>query len=251
MRERTATRPSIRREQIVLLGLLALMSGLAWIYMAHVSAQMHGVRLQPWGHAEVLLTFGMWCVMMVAMMLPSAAPMVLTFSSVSRRRFDAAGRRTIVFVLGYLAVWVLYSAGATLVQWGIHSAALHLPRTEGAGPYVAGGVLAAAGVFQLTPLKHACLSRCRTPVGFLMMEWRTGLRGAWVMGLRHGGYCAGCCWALMALMFVLGTMNLLWMAALAAFCAIEKIAPQGRGVGRLSGLLLIGWGASVLVGSLP
>lgn len=150
--------------------------------------------------------------------------------------------------MGYLAVWTLYSVAATAAQWGLHTAALLFP--GGASPYLAGGLLAAAGLFQLTPLKHACLHRCRTPLGFLMTEWRRGLKGAWVMGARHGRYCVGCCWALMVLMFVLGVMNLLWMAALAALCLVEKVAPAGDRVGRVAGVLFIGWGVWMIASAL-
>jgi predicted metal-binding membrane protein len=158
--------------------------------------------------------------------------------------------RTSLFVGGYLLVWIGYSAGAALLQGGFQAAALLTPMGASASPYLAGGLLVGAGLYQWTPLKDACLTGCRTPMGFLMAEWRPGRRGALVMGWRHGWNCAGCCWATMALMFVLGVMNLLWMAALTALCLIEKIAPAGDRIGRIAGIGFIGWGAWLIAGAL-
>src|SRR5262249_24617625 len=142
-----------------------------------------------------------------------------------------------------LAVWSVFSAAATVAQWGLHRAALLSSTTMGSKSAAFGGVLLfAAGAFQLTPLKYACLTRCRSPLGFLLGEWREGRRGAFVMGLRHGAYCVGCCGALMALLFVAGVMNLLWVAAIAAFALVEKVLPHGQVVSRLSGGALVGAG---------
>lgn len=240
------------RGRLIIAGALAVLVALSWLYLAESARSMHAEMSAPhahaWGVSGFLSAFAMWSVMMVGMMLPSAFPMVLTFSSLDRRySVDRHYTRTGLFVLGYVVVWTVYAALAAVAQGALQAAAVLSPM--GASPYLAGGLLLVAGVFQWTPLKHACLDRCRTPVGFLMAEWRPGPGGAMKMGLRHGAYCAGCCWALMALMFVLGVMNLLWMAAIAAFVLLEKVAPMGHRVGRAAGVVLIVWGAWVVAGS--
>lgn len=244
----------LRRDRLLILGGLAVLTLLAWGYMAEMAGRMNGAPAAApapaWGVSDFFFAFGMWSVMMAGMMLPSAAPMVLAFSGISRRR--AAGRPllgTALFVGGYLLVWTGYSAGAALLQGAFHAAALLTPMGASASPLLAGGLLVIAGVFQWAPLKDACLTGCRTPMGFLMAEWRPGRRGALVMGLRHGWTCALCCWATMALMFVLGVMNLLWMAALTAFCLIEKVAPAGDRVGRVAGVAFTGWGVWLMAAS--
>ena len=148
--------------------------------------------------------------MMVGMMLPSATPMVLLYARVCRKSLDMAAPDTGAFVMGYVAVWTLFSAAATALQWGLEQAALLSPTMTSASPFFAGMVLVLAGLYQWTPAKQACLSRCRSPVEFLSTHWRPGAGGAFAMGLRHGAFCVGCCWALMALLFVGGVMNLLW-----------------------------------------
>jgi len=191
----------------------------------------------------------MWAVMMVAMMTPSATPMILMFARLNRQRQadQTPIPATMVFLLGYLLVWISFSAVATFVQWGLHSAALLSPETISVTPLLGGILLVLAGVYQFTPLKHACLSRCLTPIGFLMTEWREGTKGALIMGMRHGIYCVGCCWLLMALLFVAGVMNLLWGALIAACALVEKTVPAGQWVSRAIGLLTIGWGAWLLI----
>jgi predicted metal-binding membrane protein len=243
------------RDRLLILGGLAVLTLLAWGVMAEMAVRMAeapaAAHLQAWSVSEFVVAFGMWSVMMMGMMLPSASPMVLTFAGISRRRTpDHSFLRTGLFVGGYLLVWIGYSAGAALLQGGFQAAALLTPMGASASPYLAGGLLVGAGIYQWTPLKDACLTGCRTPMGFLMAEWRPGRRGALVMGWRHGWTCAGCCWATMALMFVLGVMNLLWMAALTALCLVEKIAPAGDRLGRVAGLGFIGWGGWLLAGAL-
>jgi predicted metal-binding membrane protein len=190
----------------------------------------------------------MWSIMMVAMMLPSAAPMILLFAIVSRQR-RAQGQPAVpvaVFTAGYLLAWAAYSAVAATAQWELHQLALLSPAMASASPLLAGGLLISAGVYQWLPPKGACLSHCRSPIGFFSTEWREGIGGALVMGLRHGTFCVGCCWLLMALLFVAGVMNLLWVAALAAFVLLEKLFPRGVLIGRVAGVGLIGWGLLVL-----
>jgi predicted metal-binding membrane protein len=202
-----------------------------------------------WGGVDLLLLFLMWAIMMVAMMTPSAAPLVLTFDRARRRRGRGGSFAWTGFLLsGYLLVWVGFSGLATLAQWGLHEAALLSPMMVSSSAVLGGGLLVAAGVFQLTPLKRACLVRCRSPLSFLMSEWRRGRWGAFVMGWKHGAYCVGCCWLLMALLFVGGVMNLVWVAVLAAFVLVERVAPGGELIGSVAGVLLIGWGALLLSG---
>jgi predicted metal-binding membrane protein len=198
---------------------------------------------------DFTLTFIMWAVMMTAMMVPTAGPMILLFANVQRNRkvqqrpYVSTG----VFLLGYLTVWYGFAALACVAQSGLHTATLLSPQLASTSPFLGGVLLIAAGVFQWTPLKSVCLTRCRSPLGFLMTEWREGVKGTFVMGLRHGIFCLGCCWVLMALLFVLGVMNLLWIAALAGFVLLEKLAPAGHSIGRLMGVLLVGWGVWMLL----
>jgi predicted metal-binding membrane protein len=244
----------VRRDRVIAGVALAALVVAAWAYLLHLGAMSHGAMpdmpgMHPWGGVEVGALTVMWIVMMVAMMTPAAAPMILTFAAVHRRRL-ADGRPavpTAVFVLGYLAVWSLYSVAAALAQTALHEAALLSPAMAATSPLLAAALLIAAGVFQWTPLKRACLAACRSPLSFLMTGWREGRAGALVMGVRHGVYCLGCCWALMALLFVAGVMNLLWVAAIAVAVLVEKALPRGDVIGRVMGLALIAAGIAVAV----
>ncbi len=258
----------LRRERLIVGGCLAIMVLAAWWYLFHTRAGMPGMNMpgmnmhmpgmdmpgmamegtREWGATDVFLLFVMWAVMMVAMMVPSAAPMVLAFLSVNRRRQAAGGPFVPVgiFVAGYLAVWTAYSAVATLAQWGLHQAALLSPAMTATSPFLSGGLLIAAGIFQWTPLKSGCLKGCRSPLSFLMTEWRDGKTGAFIMGLRHGSYCVGCCWILMALLFVAGVMNLLWVAVIALFVTAEKTLPRGELLGHITGVALVAAGVGLM-----
>jgi len=253
----------VKRDRAVVLAGLAGVTGLAWAYLFITAAEMGGpmdagalaaaMQIKPWTGLDFLLMFLMWAVMMVAMMLPSAAPMILLFAAVCRKQ--AAQGRTFapvgVFVAGYLAVWSAFSLGATLLQWGLEQAALLSPLMVGTSPLLGGGLLVVAGLYQWSPLKQACLRHCRSPIHFIVHRRREGPGGAFVMGLEHGAFCVGCCWVLMGLLFVGGVMNLLWVAAIAAFVLLEKVVPHVMLAGRLSGALLVlaglfaafqGWG---------
>jgi predicted metal-binding membrane protein len=214
---------------------------------AHVGMSMPGAR--PWDLAETAGLALMWIVMMIAMMIPSVAPVILLFAGVSRRRRVQGVPATpvSVFTLSYLLAWTGYAVLAALTQSALHSAALLSPTMASSSPLLGGGLLILAGVYQWLPLKGACLAHCRSPLGFFSTEWREGVSGALLMGFRHGSYCVGCCWALMALLFVAGVMNLLWVVVIAGFVLAEKLAPNGRLLGRITGSLLIGWGLWVLV----
>ena len=256
MQQVTTLEAVLRRDRGIVLVGLAVITLIAWAYMVYLARDMKtGMAMpvmQPWGAVDFALMFIMWAVMMTAMMVPTAAPMILVYASLNRRRHDPQPflMSTVVFLLGYLVIWSGFAALATVAQWGLHLGALLSPMMVGISPILGGALLLAAGIFQLSPIKYACLANCRTPIGFLMTEWRDGPRGALVMGLRHGLYCLGCCWMLMSLLFVLGVMNLLWIAALAGFVLVEKVAPRGHLVSRLSGLVLIGWGGLVLLDKL-
>jgi predicted metal-binding membrane protein len=242
-----------RRDRAVTLAALAALAALAWLYLVRLGREMADMaamgmaHTEPWAAADAGLAAIMWAVMMVAMMLPAAAPMILVCATVNRKRRESPGAapyvNTTLFVLAYLAVWGAFSVAAALAQWALHAAALLSEDAMQAAPLAGAVLLAAAGIYQVTPLKYACLARCQTPIGFLLGEWRDGNRGAMVMGLRHGLFCLGCCWVLMALLFVGGVMNLAWVAAIAAFVLIEKLLPAGRLVSVISGGALLVWAA--------
>jgi predicted metal-binding membrane protein len=265
MAPRTVREPALesllRRDRLVVGTALGLLVLGAWAYLLYLELGMSDMDMpdmpgmsilmpdmHPWSWVEFGALVVMWAVMMVAMMTPAAAPMIVTFATTYRRRV-AEGRPgvpTVVFVLGYLVVWGLYSVLAAAAQAGLHRVALLSPAMAATSPLLAGGLLIAAGVFQWTPLKQACLAACRSPLTFLMSHWREGSGGAFVMGLRHGLYCLGCCWALMALLFVAGVMNLLWVAAIAAVVLVEKVVPRGDLVGRIGGAALVMAGVLIL-----
>src|SRR3712207_5894498 len=206
------------------------------------------VRLGPWTTAHFAMTIGMWAVMMVGMMLPAAAPMVLFFATFSRRSRERGHTVAPVgaFVSGYVAVWSAFALAATTLQWALDRAALLTPHMAAISPVLGGAILVAAGVYQWTPLKDACLGLCRSPVAFLMGRWRAGAGGACRMGAEHGAYCVGCCWALMALLFVGGVMDLLWVAAITLAVLAEKLAPRGGWIARATGAALVIGGAWVI-----
>jgi predicted metal-binding membrane protein len=228
---------------IALLGLAYLFyQGWSMQHMDLVAMAMPSTG--AWGSMDLLLVFAMWAVMMVAMMVPSATPMLLTFATVARSR-RAQGRAFVpvwVFLGGYLVLWTAFSLAATLAQWGLHSLALISPMMVGTSPLLGSLLLITAGVYQWTPVKQACLRHCRMPLQFLLTCWQDGTAGAFLMGVRHGAYCLGCCWLLMAILFAVGVMNLVWIAALSVFVLVEKIIPRGFSVAKAAGLLLVGWG---------
>lgn len=251
----------LKRNRTIVISGIAGVSVLAWTYMFYLAWGMKNMdvrmetampQMHSWGTVDFVLMFVMWTVMMVAMMVPSATPTVLMFATINRERREkkAPFVSTGVFLLGYLVAWAWYSVLATLGQWVLHTAAILSPMMVSTSPVLGGGLLVAAGIFQFTPLKYACLTRCRSPMGFFLNEWREGTQGAFIMGLRNGNYCVVCCWALMSLMFVAGVMSLLWMAIIAAFVLVEKVAPGGHWVSRSSGLLFIAWGGWLLADAL-
>lgn len=248
------------RDSVIVLSGLAVLAMLAWAYLLVMSWGMEHMdaaaamaimpRMTGWRAIDLLLVLAMWATMMAAMMLPSIVPMVLSFALLSRQRSAPCIPyvRTSVFVLGYLAVWAGFSIVATLAQWGLLEARLVTPMMVSATPLLGGALLVAAGGFQVTPLKRACLGKCASPLGFLLTEWRDGAFGAWIMGCRHGVYCVGCCGLFMSLLFVFGVMNVMWIAALSIWVLLEKIWAQARWLPWAEAIALIGWG--VIVASL-
>ena len=201
-----------------------------------------------WTGGQAALTFAMWAAMMAAMMLPSAAPMLLFYDVIARKRNagSAAIGPTSLFGLGYLAVWAGFSALAVALQYGLDRANLLSPMLQTTSVALTAALLVAAGVYQWTPLKQSCLRHCRSPLDFVLQHWRGGRRGAFAMGITHGLYCLGCCWMLMLLLFVGGVMSFAWIAAIALFVLVEKLAPAGHWIGKAAGVALIGWGGYVL-----
>ena len=226
------------------------------VYQARCMNQMNKMpmcvmpNMQSWSTVDFLNVFVMWTVMMVAMMIPSAVPMVLVFASINRKRQERQDPfvPTWNFLLGYLVSWVGFSVLATGAQWYLHSRALLCPLMISTTPLFSGIVLSLAGIFQFTPLKNTCLKHCQTPFHFIMTEWREGKLGAFLMGWQHGLFCTGCCWALMALLFVVGVMNLVWIAIVSIVVLLEKVAPQSLKLSPIVGFLLMGWGISMMLG---
>ena len=276
----------LKRDRALVIGALSLIIFLSWLYvltgagtgtsafdMSSLSMALgetdqmaaDGSLLQTMGGAMAamatpadwtfdyaILMFFMWWIMMVAMMLPSAAPMILLHAMVNRKARARTGEPgnpwpTASFTLGYLLAWAAFSVIAAALQWTFEEAGLLSPMMmNGTSPLFAGAILVLAGLYQLTPIKQACLKHCRGPISFLSHHWRPGSGGALVMGLHHGAYCLGCCWGLMAILFFGGIMNLYWIAGLALIVLLEKLLPLGRRLSLITGGLLLVWGVSFL-----
>ncbi len=244
----------LRQGRIMPLLAIAAVTAIAWLYLFTARQgmdmamgdmpDMPGMAMPfavPW-------VFAMWWVMMLGMMLPGAAPMILTFGTLQRRKRERDGTYVpmVLFVAGYLLVWGAFSLAATAAQWALQHYALLSPALA-MGNSVLGGILfVMAGIYQFTPLKHACLSHCRSPFAFLLNHWRDGWAGALRMGAEHGLYCLGCCWLLMALLFAAGVMNLLWVAAIAVFVFAEKLLPVGVRIERIGGGAMMLFGVWLL-----
>lgn len=254
----SAIAAAVRRDRVVTLAGLAAVVALAWAYLWLGAAEMdHGAMAgmtmaampAAFSAGAIAVTFAMWTVMMAAMMLPSAAPAILLYGALVRK---SGARGTVlpgvwIFAGGYLLIWTGFSAVAAALQTLLEHAALLTPAMTSASAVLSALALIAAGVYQLTPLKQACLGKCRNPLEFFMMHWRAGPGGAVGMGLLHGVYCVGCCWALMLLLFVAGVMNLLWVALIAAFVFVEKLFPAIPAVSRTASAALILAGMYLLV----
>jgi len=246
----------VRKPLVIQLLLLILV---CWAWIIVMSRDMYGSMTGPsawmmtlrWDAAHVVLLWAMWAAMMAAMMLPSASPMLLLYDGAAKRQTgDAranAERQVYALAAGYVAVWALFSIGAAAMQRILSMLLLVSPMMTLTSPVAAAAILIIAGAYQLTPLKHACLRACQSPLGFMMGHWRPGLAGAFLMGTDHGIYCLGCCWALMLLLFVGGVMNLAVIATLTIVVGFEKISPFGVASARIGGVLLIGAAVWMLV----
>jgi len=246
-----------KKDRLIVLAAVAALTAVAWAYMVH---EAHGMAtgaccnmIAPdanrWDTSTLPPLFFMWTGMMIAMMVPSAAPMVLTFAMVNRKRREQERPfvPTGIFLAGYLFVWAGFSLFAALIQWFLHAEMLLSPMMAGNSPVFGGALLVAAGIFQFTPLKNMGLTHCRSPLEFLMTGWREGKTGALIMGLKHGAYCTGCCWILMLLLFVAGVMNLFWIAAITIFVVLEKMISKSLWPGKIAGAVLITWGIWMLI----
>ncbi len=247
------TRAPARARLFVPVALIAI-TALCWLYLFLLSARMGDMRsplampmTAAWTGTDALLMWTMWSVMMAAMMLPSAVPMIGAFAVTVRSERAQLHGSTPLFVAGYLLAWSGFAALATGAQWALHDAALVNAMGVSTSRWLGGLLLVGAGAYQFTGIKDACLSKCRTPLGFLLTSWRGGAGGAVVMGVHHGSLCIGCCWALMTLLFVLGVMNLWWIALVAAFVLLEKLVPSDA-VTRALGVGLVVWGVGLLAG---
>jgi predicted metal-binding membrane protein len=240
----------VRRDRVLMLTALAVLVLLAVAYLLRDAARMQAMpadMIMTWGTAEWWGLLVMWSVMMVAMMLPSAAPVILLVLAMLRRRSEArALPSALLFVAGYLLAWTAFSAIAAALQFQLHRSAIMAMDMRLHPGLASAAVLLLAGLFQFTPLKRACLRHCRSPLDALARYWREGTVGALLAGLRHGSYCVGCCWMLMLVLLVVGVMNLVWVAALAAVVLLEKVMPRGLLIGRLAGIGLLAWGGWLL-----
>jgi len=263
----------LMRERLLVIVALSIAIIASWVYvLAGAGTGMSTWKMTSWkmalglSHSMAMpvewtatyatVMFFMWWIMMIGMMLPSAAPMILLHAKVNRTSAKRKGLQwsllpTGAFTLGYLSAWAIFSALATTLQWSFEGIGVLSPMMMNSTNQVfAGLILLFAGVYQITPLKHACLEHCRSPIGFLSQHWRPGTWGTFQMGIRHGVYCLGCCWGLMAILFFGGIMNLYWIIGLALIVLAEKVLPHGPRLGYAIGGLLSLWGAGVLLGAL-
>ncbi|MDX2277196.1 MAG: DUF2182 domain-containing protein [Hyphomonadaceae bacterium] len=264
---------ALRRDRLIGIVAIVIIAALAWAYIIWLSfnmpmapapmpdmpdmpgMDMSGMEMTmpavaTWDPPRFALTFVMWAVMMVAMMLPSAAPMILLYARVGRSA-AAQGRvfaSASFFALGYVLAWTVFSLAAALGQFALTQAALLSPMAALSTPWLGAAALIAAGLYQWSPLKDICLQKCRAPLAFIQAHggFKSNAGGAVRIGLRHGLYCIGCCWLLMALLFVGGVMNLLWVAALAILVLAEKVLPGGRWIARIAGAAFVAGGLGLL-----
>ena len=235
------------QERLVLLLTVVLVSLLLWGFLLNGHPLLHAI-----GHSglamQLLSNFLMWLLMMIAMMLPPVLPWIWFFAAASKDPPGAAvsWRRTAVFSSGYFALWGLFSLLAACVQLGVRDWGSYGPSGLVLAPAISGFIILAAGLFQFSALKSACLQHCRSPLSYFLCHWKEGTVGAFQLGFGHGLFCLGCCWALMTLAFALGTMNMLWMGLIVLLLCAEKIAPYGQLLSKLAGIGLTVWGSYLL-----
>lgn len=260
----------LRRDRLIVASALGVITALAWAYVLWLAADMDmdgmnmsGFRMvpagmglmapaaAPWSVVEFAFVFVMWAVMMVGMMAPSVAPMILMYARVVRQGKVAGNpfATTGWFAAGYFLAWAGFCLAATLMQWVLERMAVLDARMASANITLGAVILISTGIYQWTPLKDVCLAQCQTPFRFLISHggFRSNVSGCLRLGLLHGIYCVGCCWVLMALLFVVGVMNVLWIAALALLVLVEKVTPWGRWVGRIAGVVCVAAGVWMVV----
>jgi predicted metal-binding membrane protein len=263
----------LRRDRLIVAAALVLLTALAWAYVWWLSADMNmggmdmsGFRMiptgsgwmmpstAPWTAIEFAFVFAMWAVMMIGMMTPSATPIILIYARLGRQaaRSETSLPASAYFAAGYLVTWIGFALAATMAQWALERSRLLTPTMQGASDIFSGVMLIAAGLYQWTPLKDVCLRQCQAPWLFIQRHggFRSDIGGALALGIRHGGYCIGCCWVLMALLFVGGVMNVLWIAAIAMLVLAEKVIPAGRTISRTAGVALVTAGGWLIAQSL-
>jgi predicted metal-binding membrane protein len=249
---------ALRRDRLIILSSFLGLAALSWLYLWREADAMDRTMmgLQPMAMQPtaanamtLLLAFLMWTIMMIGMMLPSAAPMALFYAAIVRKNRERGTTLPAawLFTVGYLLVWMAFSLGATALQVLFEEAQLASSMMVATSKWLSGVILIAAGGYQWSPLKDKCLAQCHSPIQFITGHWQGGRFGALRMGVTHGLYCVGCCWTIMLLLFVGGVMNLLWVAVIAGFILLEKLMPRGRLVGRMAGLGLIVCGVISLV----
>ncbi len=240
---------------LIFLG-LALVSSVGWAYMFYMAWAMENMHIvemwmpprggaRAWTAYDFIMLVIMWMVMMIAMMTPTVTPMVTMFATVNKQKKlnQQLFVPTYIFLLGYLFAWVVFSVVISFIQWPLHESGLLNPMMNSRSYLLSGGILVIAGLYQWTPLKDVCLNNCRTPLGFVLASWKDGYWGAFNMGFKHGLFCVGCCWALMAILFSVGVMNMLWVILITLFVLFEKLSPLPVKWTRfISGLALIIWG---------
>ena len=250
----------LSRNKLLIFAALVALSGLAWAMTVYQADGMGWGMFtcsmtmgMPFSLGNALLYIVLWGVMMIAMMLPALAPMVEIFQTMAQRRQEQSLPFTPVwvFVAGYFVLWTLTGGVGYAADIAIQSLPAQFPLLGEYGLVIGGVTLIGAGIYQLTPLKYLCLSQCRSPMGFLLSSWRDGHWGAFRMGVDHGLYCLGCCWSLMAVLFVVGSMNLVWMGILSLVIFVEKTVPQGITVGKVTGIALIVLGIVLSIGGMP
>ncbi len=241
-----------RWDQILIVASLLALILLAWAYLFYLNTHMIGMHagLRPWLAIDFVMMFLMWAIMMVAMMVPSAMRAVLIYAAIAKRgqHEKSVIAPVYLFVSGYIASWALFSLAATGLQWGLERAALLSPMMVSTSASLGAALLIAAGIYQLTPLKDACLKHCQSPIVYLAHNYRPGQVQAFLLGIKHGGYCLGCCWVLMGLLFVGGVMNLLWILVISLFVCVEKLLPAVLRSTRLSGVIMVLAGLYFFIG---
>ncbi|MGQ0484460.1 MAG: DUF2182 domain-containing protein [Hyphomicrobiales bacterium] len=249
VRPDTASERAARNERWIVIAGLAIVAAIGFVATLKVGGMLMLPAAPSAGSAaHTVLIFIMWWTMMMAMMLPSAAPAILIYGAMSRRFAgrDIAGAPVAVFASGYAAIWTAFSLGVVALQLLFRGLVPLTGMMAVASTSIGGALLIAAGIYQMTPLKFACLRKCQSPLMFLARNWRTGLTGAFRMGISHGLYCLGCCWVLMGLLFYGGVMELLWIAGIAAYVAAEKLIPAKTQIARFAGMILVVWGLGTI-----